>query len=61
MIEGSGSVLVTNGSGCGSGRPRNLKYLLILPIRIPNTGNFMVLRIVLYGGVQEDSFEAWEW
>jgi hypothetical protein len=27
--SGAGSVLVTNGSGCGSGRPKN--------IRIPNT------------------------
>ncbi len=28
---GSGTVLVTNGSGCGSGRPKNIR------IRIPNT------------------------
>ncbi len=34
MMEGSGagSILVTNGSGCGSGRPENIR------IRIPNTG-----------------------
>jgi hypothetical protein len=34
MMEGSGarSVLVTNGSGCGSGRPNNIR------IRIHNTG-----------------------
>jgi hypothetical protein len=25
MIEGSGSVLVTNGSGCGSGRPKSIR------------------------------------
>jgi hypothetical protein len=33
MMEGSGarSVLVTNGSGCGSGRPKDIR------IRIPNT------------------------
>ncbi len=31
-MEGSGSVLVTNGSGCGSGRPKNT--------RIHNTGNY---------------------
>jgi hypothetical protein len=24
-MEGSGSVLVTNGSGCGSGRPKNTR------------------------------------
>ncbi len=31
-MEGSGSVLVTNGSGCGSGRPKNIR------IRIHKTG-----------------------
>jgi hypothetical protein len=29
--SGAGSVLVTNGSGCGSGRPKNIR---ILPIRM---------------------------
>ncbi len=27
--SGAGSVLVTNGSGCGSGRPKNIRILLI--------------------------------
>jgi hypothetical protein len=31
--SGAESVLVTNGSGCGSGRPKNIRIL-----RIPNTG-----------------------
>ena len=37
MMEcfGAGSVLVTSGSGCGSGRPTNIR---ILRIRIHNTG-----------------------
>ncbi len=34
--EGSGSVLVTNGSRCGSRRPKNIRILRILRIRIPN-------------------------
>jgi hypothetical protein len=33
-MEGSGSVLATNGSGCGSGRPKNIRNLRI---RIHNT------------------------
>ncbi len=38
MIEGSGSVSLTNGSGCRSGRPKNMR---ILRIRIRNTaGNY---------------------
>jgi hypothetical protein len=32
-----GSALLTNGSGCGSGRPENIRILLI---RIRNTGTF---------------------
>jgi hypothetical protein len=30
MVErtGAGSVLVTNGSGCGSGRPKNIRILI---------------------------------
>ncbi len=34
MMEGPGSGLVTNGSECGSRRPKNIR---ILRIRIPNT------------------------
>jgi hypothetical protein len=34
-MKRSGSVLVTNGSGCRSGRPKNM-------IRIPNTAYFFV-------------------
>ena len=29
MMEGSGSVFVTNGSGCGSGKPKNIRILRI--------------------------------
>jgi|688.fasta_scaffold270925_2 hypothetical protein len=40
MTEGSGSgcesVLVSNGSGCGSGRPKNIRFIRI---RIHNTGH----------------------
>jgi hypothetical protein len=39
-MEGSGSVLVTNGSGCGSERPKNIRILRIrirMRIRILNT------------------------
>jgi hypothetical protein len=28
-MEGFGSVLVTNGSGCGSGRPKNIRIIRI--------------------------------
>jgi hypothetical protein len=37
MIEGSGSISLTNGSGFGSGRPTNIKIQRIR-IRIRNTG-----------------------
>ncbi len=36
LMEGSGSVLVTSGSGCGSGRPQNKR------IRIHNNGMYGV-------------------
>jgi hypothetical protein len=40
MIEGSGSVSLTIGSGCGSGRPKNIWILRIgMGIRIRNTGS----------------------
>ncbi len=44
MIEGSGaeSVLVTNGSGCGSGRPKNIS----IRIRIPNTASLYSLLLL---------------
>jgi hypothetical protein len=41
MIEGSeagtGSVLVTNGSECGSGRPKNIRIRIRILILIGNT------------------------
>jgi hypothetical protein len=39
MMEGSGagSVLLTNGSGCGSGRPKNIRIRFWMPIRMRNT------------------------
>ncbi len=37
QIRIPGSVLVTDGSGCGSGRPENIRILRI-KIRIHNTG-----------------------
>ncbi len=38
MIEGSGSVPLTNGSGFGSGRPKNIRILRIqIRIRVRNT------------------------
>ena len=33
MIEGSGSISLTNGSGCGSGRPKNI-WILRIRIRM---------------------------
>jgi hypothetical protein len=33
MIQGSGSVSLTNGSGCGSGRPKNI-WILRIRIRM---------------------------
>ncbi len=36
MIEGSGSISLTNGSGCGSGRPKNI-WILRIRILIRNT------------------------
>jgi hypothetical protein len=41
--SGNGSVLVTNGSGCGSGRPK------IIRIRIPNTAVNIIITLDLRG------------
>jgi hypothetical protein len=47
MMEGSGFVVVTNGSGCGSGRPKNIRILRIqMRSQIPNTGEYCTYIIV---------------
>ncbi len=44
MIEGSGSVSLTDGSGFGSGRPKNT-WILRIWIRIRNTANKLLIII----------------
>ncbi len=51
MIEGSGSIPVTNGSGSGSRRPKNM--WIRFRIRIRNTGSNNFLNILLCAGAGE--------
>jgi hypothetical protein len=43
--SGAGSVLVTNGSGCGSGRPKNIRILWIrilnIDLKLADTGSVL--------------------
>ncbi len=61
MTEGSGSVSLTNGSGCGSGRPKNMWILrnrIRKTVAVSRVGDTILLRVSSPGNWLEEVFLA---